>query len=144
MQLVPKSQHPNIPGGNFWGNTASWWEWRIFDLGKVVQIMKLINLVSYFRIGGTYKEFCKTQEINSESEVVEIYAQMPVKLDSQLGFFPIEETEGRIEYLAEGLQYQNLFDFFYFLDVMKDVNGNNLLSDCDIAQTLFSFALNDA
>ena len=106
--------------------------------------MKLIDLVSYFRLGGTFEDFCKTQALNAESEVIEIYAQKPVSLHSNLGFFPIEETEGQVEFLAEGLPYQNLFDFFYFLDVIKDVKGSTLPGNAELAQALLSYALNDA
>jgi hypothetical protein len=106
--------------------------------------MKLIQLISYFRSGGTFEGFCKAQALNAEAEVIEIYAQKPVSLDSQLGFFPIEETQGHVEFEFEGLQYQNLFDFFYFLDVIDDIKGNLLPGDVELAQNLLSYALKDA
>lgn len=106
--------------------------------------MKLIDLVSYFRLGGTFEDFCKAYALNAESEVIEIYAQEPVSLDSQLGFFAIEETEGQIKFLSRGLQYQNLFDFFYFLDVIRGVRGQSSPADNQLAITLLSYALNDA
>jgi len=106
--------------------------------------MKLIDLVSYFRLGGTFEGFCKAQELSAESEVIEIYAQKPVNLGSQLGFFPIEETEGQVEFQSDGVQYQNLFDFFYFLNVIEDIKGNEFPGDAELAQRLLSYALNDA
>jgi hypothetical protein len=106
--------------------------------------MKLVDLVAYFRLGGTFEGFCKAQALNAEAEVIEIYAQRPVNLDSPLGFFPIEETEGKIEFQSEGLQYQNLFDFFYFLNVIEDIKGNELPGDAELAQSLLSYALKDA
>ena len=76
--------------------------------------MKLLDLVSYFTQGGTFEDFCKAHSLGAESEVIEIYAQQPVTLESPLGFFPIEETEGQVTYVSDGVTYHNLFDFFYF------------------------------
>jgi hypothetical protein len=106
--------------------------------------MKLIDLVSYFRHGGTFEDFCKTQGLNAESEVIEIYAQVPVGLESQLGFFPIEETEGKAEFSSNGIKYKTLFDFFYFLDVIEDLKGVQIPEDGELAQKLLSYALKDA
>lgn len=109
-----------------------------------LNIMKLIDLISYFRSGGTFQDFCKTHGLNAESEVIDIYAVKPANLDSQLGFFPIEETEGHVEFLAQGLAYQNLFDFFYFLDVIKDVRDSSQPEDAELARVLLTYALKDA
>ncbi|MDB6136526.1 MAG: hypothetical protein JWM59_4769 [Verrucomicrobiales bacterium] len=81
--------------------------------------MKLIDLISIFRRGEALKDFCKAQKLNEEAEVIEIYAQEPVGLGSELGFFPIEETEGRVEFQSEGVRYHNLFDFLYFWRRLK-------------------------
>ncbi|MBM3857858.1 MAG: hypothetical protein FJ390_07880 [Verrucomicrobia bacterium] len=107
--------------------------------------MKLIDLVAYFRHGGTFENFCRTNGLNPESEVIEIYAQEPVGLESQLGFFPIEETKGRAEFLSDGIKYHTLFDFYYFLDAIEDVISKKIiLKDSELAQTLLSYALKDA
>ncbi len=106
--------------------------------------MKLIDLVSYFRQGGTFEDFCKRQGLNAESEVIEIYAQVPVGQESQLGFFPIEETEGKAEFLSNGIKYKTLFDFFYFIDVIEDLKGLQIPEDGELAQKLLSYALKDA
>ena len=106
--------------------------------------MKLVDLISYFRSGGDFYSFCQERMLNAESEVIEIYAQKPVNLESQLGFFPIEETEGQVDFSVQGVSYQNLFDFFYFLDVIKDTSENTNLGDAELAKTLLAYALNDA
>jgi hypothetical protein len=106
--------------------------------------MKLIDLVTYFRHGGTFEDFCKKHSLNAKSEVIEIYAQAPASLESQLGFFPIEETEGQAEFLSDGVKYQTLFDFFYFLDVIEDLKDNDTPGDAELAQKLLSYALKDA
>jgi hypothetical protein len=106
--------------------------------------MKLIDLITFFREGGTFEGFCKTHMLNAESEVIEIYAEEPVTLDSQLGFFPIEQTEGRVDFQSQGTKYHSLFDFFYLLDVIKEVKGRAGLSDEVLAQKLLDFAVKDA
>jgi hypothetical protein len=106
--------------------------------------MKLIDLIAIFRQGGTFEDFCKEHTLNAESEVIEIYAQEPVNLESQLGFFAAEETEGRVEFQSQGVQYHNLFDFFYFLEVIEDLKGNEEPSDAELTQKLFSYAVKDA
>jgi hypothetical protein len=106
--------------------------------------MKLIDLVAYFRQGGTFEGFCRTQGLNVESEVIEIYAQEPVRFESQLGFFPIEETGGQAAFSSNGIRYKTLFDFFYFLEVIEDLKGAQLPDDRELAQKLLSYALKDA
>lgn len=81
--------------------------------------MRLINLIKFFRQGGFFADFCKAQSLNQASEVIEVYAEKPVHLMSELGFFSIEETEGRVEFQSGGRRYQNLFDFFYFWMQLK-------------------------
>ncbi len=108
------------------------------------KIMKLIDLVTYFRHGGTYDDFCRKHTLNAKSEVIEIYAQEPVSLESQLGFFPIEETEGKADFLSNGVKYQTLFDFFYFLEVIEDVKDKKTLEDAELAQKLLLYAVKDA
>ena len=105
--------------------------------------MKLFDLISYFRHGGTFEDFCESNSLDLESEVIEVYAEAPANLESCLGFFPIEETEGQIEYQSNGMKYHNLFDFFYFLEVNEEVKNSNL-QDVILAQRLFSYAINDA
>ncbi|GEP41702.1 hypothetical protein [Brevifollis gellanilyticus] len=106
--------------------------------------MKLIDLITLFREGATFENFCNEQALNAESEVIEIYAQAPVSLEAQLAFFPIEETEGRTEFQSEGMLYRNLFDFFYFLEVIKDLNDSEGPTNSELAQKLFRYAIKDA
>jgi hypothetical protein len=108
--------------------------------------MKLVELVKYFRNGGTYEEFCLQQSLNLESEVIEIYTEKPFRIDNELAFFEIENTEGRIEYTLNEVKYFNIFDFYYFLDAMEESNNikHLSLSDDEIANRLYNYAINDA
>lgn len=106
--------------------------------------MKLLELITFFREGGTYEQFCTDQTLDYNSEVIEIYAEEPLSVDSKLGFFAIEETEGRIQFQSDGLLYHNLFDFYYFLDVIEEFKDNSKLEASVLADKLFSYAIKDA
>lgn len=108
--------------------------------------MKLLELVKYFRHGGSYKSFCEEKSLDQESEVVEIYMKQPLALNSDLGFFEIEKTEGAYEFSDNNINYTNLFDFYYFLDAIEDSNNatNSNLTDDDLTKILFEYAINDA
>ncbi len=106
--------------------------------------MKLIDLVAYFRHGGTFEGFCREQELDAESEVIEIYAQVPVGLESQLRFFPIEETGGQVEVNFGGIKYENLFDFFFFLQTVGGFKDEGSVGDAALSETLLSYAMKDA
>lgn len=108
--------------------------------------MNLTNLVSFFRTGGTFEEFCIKHELDSETEVIEIFAAKPFGLDMDLAFFPIEETEGAIEHTANSIHYHNLFDFYFFLDAIEESKNsqNEIFSDMQIAEKLLNYAINNA
>lgn len=107
--------------------------------------MNLLELVSYYRDGRSYEEFCISNSLDQESEVIEIYMEQPLQIYGELGFFEIEKTDGVYEYISDGIKYSNLFDFFYFLDVIKESNNpdNRHLTDDQIAKILFDYAIND-
>ena len=108
--------------------------------------MKLVELVNYFRNGGSFEEFLQSQSLNIESEVVEIYMEKPFDINNNLAFFEIEKTEGIVEYKSNNVKYYNLFDFYYFLDAIEESNvgQNKLLTDFDVANRLLLYAINDA
>jgi len=56
--------------------------------------MALVELVKYFRKGGTYEDFYDKCSLSLESEVVEIYMMKPFSFDNDLAFFEIENAEG--------------------------------------------------
>lgn len=109
--------------------------------------MNLIELIKIFRKGKEVEDFYKEQSLDSESEVVEIYMRKPFDIYSKIYFFEIEETEGAIEYEKDGQTFYNLFDFYYFQDLMSDYKkGNNKLeiSDSELAKKILDYAIKDA
>jgi len=108
--------------------------------------MNLLELVNYFRNGGTYEEFCQERSLNPESEVIEIYMKKPFSIDNDLAFFEIENTEGNTEYTFHGETYFYLFDFYYFQDAIEETNSPEKLhlSDEAIAKLLYHYAIYDA
>ncbi|WP_036494396.1 hypothetical protein [Myroides odoratimimus] len=77
--------------------------------------MKLVDLVKYFRKGGTYQDFCKLYFLNVDSEVIEIYMKKPFQIDNEIFFFEVEQTEGVLEFEANNIVLSSLFDFYVFL-----------------------------
>jgi len=108
--------------------------------------MNLIELVSYFRKGYSFENFCKEQSLNLESEVLELYMEKPFSINNEVSFFEIEKTEGRIEYEFKGITYHNLLDAYYFLDMIKESNEgeHRRKSDIKIAEIVLSYAIHDA
>jgi len=108
--------------------------------------MRLVELIQYFRQGGSYEQFCLSHSLKPDAEAVEIYMEKPFDLNNQLAFFEIEKTNGSIEFSANGLMYYSLFDFYYFLDVIKESNriDSKTLTTEEIARKLLFFAINDA
>jgi hypothetical protein len=108
--------------------------------------MKLLELVAYFRNGGSYQDFCSSQSLDISSEVIEVYMEKTLHLDNDLAFFEIEKTDGKSEYIFKQVRYLNLFDFYYFLDTIEESHNdeNNTLTDLEVANVLFSYARDDS
>lgn len=108
--------------------------------------MKLIELVAYFRKGGSFEGFCNEKSLDIEAEVVEIYMEKPFNLDNKLEFFEIEKTKGNIRYVSNGVVYFNLFDFYYFLDAIEESHevGYKSISNDELAERLLHYAIYDA
>lgn len=108
--------------------------------------MKLVELVAYFRNGGSYQDFCSSQSLDMTSEVIEVYMEKPLDLDNDLAFFEIEKTDGKSECIFKQILYFNLFDFYYFLDTIEEShnNKNNTLTDLEVASVLLSYARDDS
>ncbi len=111
-----------------------------------LKIMKLEDLIAYFRKAGVFEDFCQDYSLDVEAEVIEVYMQKPFSLDSDLAFFEIEKTEGNIEHISDGVKYYNLFDFYYFLDMIEELKegDNKKLSDKEVAERVLSYAIKDA
>ena len=105
--------------------------------------MRLIDLVTFFRQGGTLCDLCLSKGLRADSEVIEIYSQGLMCMEAELGFFPIEESKGRIEFEFQRLNYHYLFDVFYFLQVIDDEKGLEGRTDDELAKQLYSYAIND-
>lgn len=108
--------------------------------------MNLVELVNYFRKGGSFEEFCNDKSLDIEAEVVEVYMEKPFDLVNDLVFFEIEKTEGNVEFTYNGVTYFNLFDFYYFFDAIEESNegGNKSMSDDEFAKRLLFYAIQDA
>jgi len=108
--------------------------------------MKLLELIDFFRDGGSFKEFCHLHSLHEESEVIEIFMEIPLDIDNELKYFEIEKTGGSTEYTDNGINYYNLFDFYYFLDAIEEANNNQKRSlyNEELAKLLYNYAIHDA
>ncbi len=104
--------------------------------------MNLIDLIDFFKKGQDFKTFCTEQSINADSEVIEVYMHKPFNVKSEIFFFEIEDTEGLTKYEFNSKTYYNLFDFYYFQDVIND--SSIKLSSEELANVLLSYSINDA
>jgi hypothetical protein len=109
-------------------------------------MMTLIDLIDIFKKGKDFESFCKDFSLDVDSEVIEIYMTKPYGVKSEIFLFEIEKTKGFIEYEYNGKIYNNLFDFYYFQDVINDfINGDlGNLSNEELALKLISYSINDA
>ncbi len=104
--------------------------------------MNLIDLIHLFRRGQDFEEFCQLKSLDLTTEVVEIYMEKPFHIESQVSFFEIEKTGGRIEYTCNNKKYYNLFDFYFFTDFLQEFSDDS--TNEDIAKRLIDYVINDA
>ncbi|KOS06068.1 hypothetical protein AM493_08470 [Flavobacterium akiainvivens] len=102
--------------------------------------MTLPELINYFWIGNTYEDFCKPRGLNCDAYAIEIFAQKPFGLNSKLEFFKEEETAGKTQYSYNGSEFYSLFNFYYFLNAVREGEKNETLTDIDLALRLLDFA----
>jgi len=106
--------------------------------------MTLPDLINHFMEGGSYESFCKTARLDSDAEALTIYMPRPFGLNSKLEFFTLNETAGKSPFDYNGSEFYNLFDFYYFLNVVKEAQRNPLITDVDLALKLLDQAERDA
>ncbi len=108
--------------------------------------MRLVELIDYFRKGGSFDEFCQSHSLNSDSDAIEIYMSEQLSVDNELAFFEIEETNGEVEFHNNGVRYFNLFDFYFFLDAIEESNNieNVLVTEAELAERLIQYAITDS
>jgi hypothetical protein len=108
--------------------------------------MILEDLINNFIEGGTYDEFCLKENLDVEAEVIELYMSAPVMVDNTVNFFEIEKTNGMIDYEENGVKYHNLFDFYFFLEVIDDYKRGRIkqTTNRELAERLIYYAINDS
>ncbi|MBB6126836.1 hypothetical protein [Mucilaginibacter lappiensis] len=106
--------------------------------------MKLIDLIPYLRNDNRLKELYAKEKLNLESEAVLIYMTGSLKLESELTFFDIEETEDDLYYKNNGISYVQLFPINYAVELVNSWLEVQDLSDQDIAKSLLNYRIKDA
>lgn len=107
--------------------------------------MNLLQLVSYFRMGGSFEVFCQQQSLNIDSEAIDIFMEKPLGINKGLTFSELEKSDGKIELTKNGIEYYYLFDFHYFLDAIEEsiADEHKEKSDIELSQILLHFAIHD-
>jgi len=105
-----------------------------FKLKLYNEKMTLIDLILFFRQGGTLDAFRKQQSLDRGAEAIEIFSRDIEDPKAELGFFSIEETRGRTEFVLNDIKYHNLFDLFYFLGAIDEEKNNQKLSHSYLAE----------
>lgn len=83
---------------------------------------------------------------NKQSEAFLVYLQKPLGVESEVTFFPIEETEDSLLYQKSGREYLQLFPLEYALELIEsdlDLLGKGRNSH-QIADRLLQYRINDA
>ena len=108
--------------------------------------MTIKELIQYFRTNGNKAEFFEKNNLDIESEVIEIYMQKPFDLENEIRLFEIEKTEGNLKYEYENCEYYNLIDFFYFFDFIEESKAkkNEKLTNEKLAEIFLNYCINDA
>ena len=108
--------------------------------------MKLVELIKYLTHPEKLDDLYQEQGLNVESEALLIYLQGELKLESEVTIFEIEETEDDLVFEKEGVQYVQLFQFDYAIELIEsDLDLNNKgYSDSEIAQRLLEYRQKDA
>ncbi|MES2487396.1 MAG: hypothetical protein V4581_15800 [Bacteroidota bacterium] len=105
--------------------------------------MTLPDLINYFWEDNSYEDFCKTQHIDCDADEIEIYMPKPFGLNSKLEFFKVEATAGKHQYDYNGSEFYSLFNFYYFLNAVKEAEKNNAMTDIDLSLRLLDYAESD-
>ena len=108
--------------------------------------MTIKELIHYYRTNGNKEEFFKNNNLDLESEVIEIYMQKPFDLENEIRLFEIEKTEGNLKYEYKNREYYNLIDFYYFFDFIEEskTKKNEKLTDEKLAEIFLNYRINDA
>ena len=108
--------------------------------------MTITELINYFRNNGNKNEFFENNSLDPESEVIEIYMQEPLGIENEIKLFEIEKTGGNLTYINENIEYQNIIDFYYFMDFIEEskIGKNKDLTDEKLAEIFINYCINDA
>lgn len=108
-------------------------------------VMTFEELITYFRSGGSYDEFCKQQGLDLDSELIEVLFKYPYDINADLRFEECEKSNGLIENEVDGLMYHSLLDMHYIQDAVEEslAEEHRAMTDQELAERLYSYAVND-
>lgn len=108
--------------------------------------MLLEELITYFRNNGDYEMFCKDNNIDVNTDVIQFYLKPPYNKSSVVKMVAVEDASDRIEVQIDGEKYLNAFSFYYIEDLMEEINNGEYknMSDSDIINMVINYLINNA
>ena len=106
--------------------------------------MKLIDLIPYLRDTSKFTELYKKNKLNTESEAISIYMKEKLSIDSDIVLFEIEETEDKILFKKNDIQYVYLLEITLALELFENLVRIGFIEGSLIAQRILDYGINDA
>ena len=108
--------------------------------------MKYLELIKYLTDSSKLPELYKMHGVDPDSEAIIIFFAEKFELNSEIALWEIEETEGELEFVKDGLVYMELFPVNHAVNLIEfDLNLKDKgYSDEQIAQRLLEYRINDA
>lgn len=104
--------------------------------------MKLKDLVIYL-FNNRVEDLINEYNLNNNSEVILVYMDESLKIDSDIYFYPIEETDDDIIFYRNNKSYIQLFPLDYISDLIKSNFDKN--SDInEIVKRILEYRIKDA
>lgn len=107
--------------------------------------MKLTDLIDYLRSPNKLNQLLVEEQLNTDSEVIEIYMKDSLSLESEIKFFEIEETEDNLNFEKDGVTYVQLFPVDHAIEVLGFLNmPRESHENFDVAKRLLEYRIKDA
>lgn len=107
--------------------------------------MKLSDLIEYLRDTSKLDQLYMDENINVDTEAVEIYMKEALSLESEIKFFRIEETGDDLVFDKDNITYIQLFPVDHAIEVLGFLNLEEGKYDkFETARRLLDYRIKDA
>ena len=108
--------------------------------------MKLLDIIDYLRRPERLQDLYDSLKLSKESESISIYMKDAIDINSDLEFFEIEKTDGKLIYELNGTRYIELFPLEYASDIICNTfsEENRKLNNVELSKRILEYRINDA